>query len=264
MVANTYAAGTVKEDIPNLNKDSTIQEQLLPWTGVIANEANDIEGQNLACSGTYPIGNIYQERQKISKTDISGQIHVSYTPWAETGRDCRASILESRNISCPAYQSGTHSQKRTYIQYYNGSIGSDTGWVTTSNTCNYYYTSTGTEYQYLGCSAGYTGTITQQRTYQNYSDGSRRYYSGWSTISNTCTPNTVCRYNLWGPLTVIQEFKSFIATRYFLQINGENVLSNVTLSQLEAYGVTKGMYRDTNPTGAPDFYEVCGPAYLFN
>lgn len=60
----------------------------------------------------------------------------------------------------------------------------------TSNTCKTVgpvYQSTKTETQSVACpSTQPSGSITQSRTYEVWSDGSAKNYSGWSTISNTC------------------------------------------------------------------------------
>jgi len=177
-----------QENIQELDKDSTYRYDLLPWNSAFADEVNNIQNRTLACAGTYPIGNIYEERIETVKTLINGEPVTTYSPWNEITRDCRTNILETRNVACPANQRGTHSQRRTYVQYYDGRIINDTGWQTTSNNCDYYYVSTGSQTRNVGCPAGYTGAHHQSRTFQNWSNGTIRNDSGWITTSYTCQP----------------------------------------------------------------------------
>ncbi|WP_205885795.1 hypothetical protein [Pseudomonas orientalis] len=51
--------------------------------------------------------------------------------------------------------------------------------------------STGSESRGYSCPAGQTGTITQARTYEVWSDGSVRNYSAWNISGNSCTANPI-------------------------------------------------------------------------
>lgn len=193
MTTTVYAND--RQEKANFNKDSTFKETLLPWNIATSEEFTNIQNRTLTCSGTYPIGNILEQRTETLRTLINGEVVTTYSPWTEITRDCRTNIQENKNVACPANQHGTHSQKRNYVQYYDGRIVNDTGWSTVSNTCNYYLVSNGSETRKVGCPAGQTGAHNQRRTFQNWSDGSKRNYSGWATTSNTCKAAIETRAN---------------------------------------------------------------------
>ncbi|MEL5535026.1 hypothetical protein, partial [Serratia nevei] len=81
---------------------------------------------------------------------------------------------------------GTITQQQTYEVWSDGSRRNDSGWSTTSNTCTAVYSSSGSEARQLNCPAATpSGTWMQRRTYDIYSDGSRRNESAWNDTS-TC------------------------------------------------------------------------------
>lgn len=141
--------------------------------------------QTLSCGAGYT-GAINQSRTK--STAWNGV--VTYGSWSTTSNSCTpippTVTTEYQTLSCGAGYNGTISQQRTKTTTWSGAV-SYGNWITYSSNCTvavtYSYT---TEYQTLSCPSGQTGSISQQRTRTNGSDGSVSY-SGWSTYSNTCT-----------------------------------------------------------------------------
>ena len=156
------------------------------------------ESQTAYCPADRPAGNIQQSRTYELWSDGSRR---NYSGWSETGRTCQAvynsTQTEYRNQSCPATQpQGTINQRRTYEVWSDGSQRNDSGWTTTGNTCTAVYSSSASETRQLACPAATpTGPWTQRRTYDIYSDGSRRNESAW-TDTATCYNRTPVAGNL--------------------------------------------------------------------
>ncbi|MBV7515660.1 tandem-95 repeat protein [Pseudomonas sp. PDM25] len=93
---------------------------------------------------------------------------------------------ETQWLTCPATTpAGSINQTRTYEVWSDGSLRNYSGW-TVNNACYAVYQSTQTETQWLTCPANTpSGSINQTRTYQVWSDGSLRNYSGF-TVNNSC------------------------------------------------------------------------------
>lgn len=119
--------------------------------------------------------------------DGAGGFVKSYSTWERESGECHRNYDLTRNTrGCPANQQGEIIDRHRYTILDDDSIINDTGWVEISNTCAYYFVSNGTETQVRGCPAGMIGQYTDQRSFQNWSDGSRRNHTAWVLIGNTC------------------------------------------------------------------------------
>lgn len=108
----------------------------------------------------------------------------------------------SQTDACASNQTGvgtTRYYRRNYDVWSDGSRRNHTAWElyqSVAASCAYYYVRTVTEYRtedydrdYCGDNGGW-GTYTDKRTYQLWSDGSKRNYSGWTRYSSNgkCYP----------------------------------------------------------------------------
>jgi len=171
-----------------------IHNGIITWEAKINGQA--VDGNNFANDRTWESGN-----RRYAKGNV-----VVYVP--NGGKTCRECDpiehyyyqvcytdlvsftgygYEDSTNYCPAAQpSGSIYVQRRYEQWSDGSRRNYTDWYETSRTCQAIYNSTQTEYRNQNCPASQPqGTITQQQTYEVWSDGSRR--NDWSTTSNTCT-----------------------------------------------------------------------------
>lgn len=161
-------------------------------------QSTQSETQQANCPATQPSGSITQQRTYEVWSDGSRR---NYSGWNEIGRNCQAvynsTQTESRNQDCPATQpQGTIIQQQTYEVWSDGSRRNDSGWRTTGNTCTAIYSSKGSESRQLSCPAATpSGTWTQSRSYDVYTDGSHRNESAWSDTS-TCYNRTPVAGNL--------------------------------------------------------------------
>ena len=146
------------------------------------------ETQQLSCQSQYGVpaagmtyvgGPIVQKRTQTSPG--------VWTAWAYQSGQCLRRTEEFRNdTNCPGGQTGVMVQKRVYDLKDDNSVANDTGWVTQSQTCAVYFVNAASETQSISCPGGQTGTIIQSRTYDLWSDGSKRNYSPWAATTNTC------------------------------------------------------------------------------
>nr|WP_269216829.1 tandem-95 repeat protein [Pseudomonas sp. PLB05] len=161
-------------------------------------QSTQSETQQANCPATHPNGSITQQRTFEVWSDGSRR---NYSGWSEIGRNCQAvynsTQTESRNQDCPATQpQGTITQQQTYEVWSDGSRRNYSGWRTTSNTCTAIYSSKGSESRQLSCPAATpSGTWTQSRSYDLYTDGSHRNESAWGDTS-TCYNRTPVAGNL--------------------------------------------------------------------
>jgi len=146
--------------------------------------------------------------------------YQQYTAWTKESGECYRNYQASRTVTstaCPPNQSGviTYYQQRNWTLNDAGATTSDTGYVnkSSSSTCNYYFTGS---YGYDTSNSGACGTAIQQRSYQIWSDGSRRNYSGWYVIGY----NAACVY--------------YVRTET-LQQNGPNLCTGYDQSGTEYY-----------------------------
>lgn len=119
-------------------------------------------------------------------------------PVAPAGPSFVENRTESQNLACPASApNGTWVQSRTYEFWSDGSARNHSGWVNTVYTCSAAIQSYQSENRNLNCPATTpSGTWTQRRTYEIWSDGSARNYSDWTNVVYTCsaTGSTVTQY----------------------------------------------------------------------
>lgn len=129
------------------------------------------------------------ERRRYKVTD-SDEI-IEDTGWVETARTCAfymlESLLETRTQECAANQTGLITEQRSYEAWSDGTSRNHGNWYTVSNTCSFFLVSTATEYENASCPANMQGSITRQRTYEMWSDGSPRNYSAWVESANSCS-----------------------------------------------------------------------------
>lgn len=116
--------------------------------------------------------------------------------WRETSRNCVnngptvvGTMTETQYLACPSNQpSGTWMQTRTYQLWSDGSHRNVSGWSDSTKSCTAIKQSIGTETQNMTCPAAQpSGIWTQKRTYEQWSDGSKKNYSSWSDFTKTCT-----------------------------------------------------------------------------
>ncbi len=122
-------------------------------------------------------------------TQIRTQTDTGWSDWsvATTSLPCTRTFTQKQtNATCPAGQSGAVTQERIYTLNDAGVTTSDTGWVVIASTCEYYNTGAQTETQTVACPSGESGSIIYARTYDLWSDNSKRNYSAWGVQSNTC------------------------------------------------------------------------------
>jgi hypothetical protein len=129
----------------------------------------------------------------------------NYTDWAltqTTAATCAyyyvstQTAYSSSTDACPSNQTGTgatHYYSQTYDLWSDGSKRNYSAWTqyqVSASSCTYYYVSTQTEYtsSFSPCEPGMNGngvTTNYSRTYQLWSDGSKRNYSGWTFTGST-------------------------------------------------------------------------------
>ena len=125
----------------------------------------------------------------------------NYSAWFVAGNSCVALGVASPTLvkyvtetqtqnDCASGQAGSNTYQRQYALYSDGNHYSYTNWAVVSSTCAYQYISTQTENSSRNCSdanPAWTGPIWTQRTYEVWSDGSYRNYSGWYDTGNACS-----------------------------------------------------------------------------
>jgi hypothetical protein len=147
---------------------------------------NSYETKTSACPTTQPSGVINLRRDFEVWSDGSKR---NYSAWYETSRSCTAVMsstqTETRALTCPSTKpSGTWTQKRTYDLWTDGSKKNYSAWTDVTNTCSAIKQSTQTETRSLACPAATpTGTWTQKRTYEIWSDGTTKNYGAWTDVT---------------------------------------------------------------------------------
>ncbi|WP_341829523.1 tandem-95 repeat protein [Stutzerimonas stutzeri] len=93
--------------------------------------------------------------------------------------------FETRNDACPAsHPSGTVSMRRDFEVWSDGSSRNYSSWYETGRNCTAVKTGTSSESQTLACpDLTPSGTWSQTRTFDTWSDGSKKNYSAWSDTS---------------------------------------------------------------------------------
>lgn len=129
----------------------------------------------------YFVGPYYNTRTN------SFEFQICWTP-IYTGPTYVGQATEDQNLACPPAQpSGSIVQRRTYDLYSDGSRQNVSAWNTIVNSCVAVKNQTNTVSRVNGCPAGQIGSITQLQTYDVWSDGTTRNYSGWYVSNNTCS-----------------------------------------------------------------------------
>lgn len=96
------------------------------------------------------------------------------------------------SYTCPAQRpQGHYVQERFYDLWSDGSKKNTTAWAVIEDHCQAIFKETLTESRSNSCPAGQTGTITQARTYDVWTDGSIKNYSSWKVSGNTCVANPI-------------------------------------------------------------------------
>jgi len=153
--------------------------------------------------------------------------------------------------------------RRDFEVWSDGSYRNYSAWYETSRTCTAVKNRTETEYQTLACpSATPSGTWKQSRTYDLWTDGSKKNYSAWTDVS-TCYNQapTVNNRTLTiaedtsGTLTLTasDDHSSFVFEIVGSPANGSASISGSTLTFTPApdwNGTTTLTYRAKDPAGA--------------
>ena len=101
-----------------------------------------------------------------------------------------------KTVACPAGQTGSITYDCSWLSDAGNNcldkyFPSQGNWRTAKITksCKVVapvYQSTQTENRTVACAVGETGSTQQKQTYEIWSDGSKRNYSGWVNVSSTC------------------------------------------------------------------------------
>jgi len=164
------------------------------WTDVTktcaaVKSSTETETQSLSCPSTHPSGTWTQSRTYDLWSDGSKK---NYSAWTDVTKTCAAvkssTQTETQSLSCPSsHPSGTWTQSRTYDLWSDGSKKNYSAWTDVTKTCAAIKSSTQTETQSLSCPSTHpSGTWTQSRTYDLWSDGERKNHSAWTDVTKTC------------------------------------------------------------------------------
>lgn len=132
----------------------------------------------------------------IRKILLAGLILCGYQYAYADGGTWRTTC--KKNVECPAGQTGYITLSTTFSN--SGGMKCDNRNIywgnakQTANTCvnsTPIYKSTQTENRANACFTGQVGQITQTRTYEIWSDDSKRNYAAWGVSSNTCAYNGI-------------------------------------------------------------------------
>lgn len=129
-------------------------------------------------------------RYSIGKNRVFKEIsHGEYQNLNEICYEVLTSFVrteyENSTYSCPAtHPSGVINVRRSYDLWSDGSRRNYSEWSETSRTCAAVKTGTSSESQTLACpDLTPSGTWSQTRTFDTWSDGSKKNYSAWSDTS---------------------------------------------------------------------------------
>lgn len=177
------------------------------------------QNQQVPC----PVGQVGSLTQERSGACTGPNNSIVYTPWTTTNDTCQAGIVAPptvtppaapdncvistfiNTVACPAGQTGNITQTRQL----DTCAGTYTPWVTTSSSCMFGTAATctpATATQTIACPAGQGGQIQQTQSSNCPSPTSVPTWSGWTTISSTCTAacvasGTCCTVRREGPQT---------------------------------------------------------------
>ncbi|WP_147478593.1 hypothetical protein [Pseudomonas amygdali] len=141
-----------------------------------------------SCPPTQPQGIINTQQRYEVWSDGSTR---NPSGWYETSRSCTAIFSHygytNSTQTCPATQpQGVINIQQRYEVWSDGSTRNASGWSEKSRTCVAIKSRTQTDSRSYSCPASQSGSITQSRTYDVWSDGTTKNYSAWVVSSNTC------------------------------------------------------------------------------
>lgn len=94
---------------------------------------------------------------------------------------------ETQNLPCPSAQpSGVWAQSRTYDLWSDDSKKNISPWTDVTKTCTAIRQSNQTESRTVSCAIGEIGSVKETQTYEVWTDGSIKNYSGWVVSSKNC------------------------------------------------------------------------------
>lgn len=132
----------------------------------------------------------------IRKILLAGLVLCSYQYAYADGGTWRTTC--TKNVACPAGQTGYITLSTTFSNQQGSKCDSPSiYWGSakqTANTCvnsTPVYKSTETENRSNACFTGQFGQIMQTRTYELWSDGSKKNYTAWKVGNNTCAYNGI-------------------------------------------------------------------------
>lgn len=151
-------------------------------------QSTQTETQNLQCPATQPGGVWTQSRTYELWSDGS---HRNPSGWADVTKTCVAAPVgrgtDTQSLNCPASTpKGIWTQKRTYDLWSDGTKTNFSPWVDSAKTCAAGIQSRETESRTVSCAVGEIGSVKETQTYEVWTDGSIKNYSGWVVSSKNC------------------------------------------------------------------------------
>ena len=151
-------------------------------------QSTQIETQNLQCPASQPGGVWAQSRTYELWSDGS---HRNPSAWSDVTKTCAATPVgrgtEAQSLTCPASQpKGIWTQTRTFDLWSDGNKTNFSPWVDSAKTCAAGIQSTQTESRVVSCAIGEIGSVKETQTYEVWTDGTKRNYSGWKVSSSNC------------------------------------------------------------------------------
>jgi len=221
------------------------------------------EPRTLACPSNMQ-GSITEQRSYEIWSDGSFRNHG---PWNEVENTCSYYMVstgtETQTLACPSNMQGQHIQTRTYEDWSDGTKRNYSGWTNQTYTCNYYRVSTEYETSSASCPSGQTGTRTLRRSYELWSDGSKRNYSAYSEISNTCKAAKVCKYVKNN--TYVLNY-SYNVDKYYYFYVGRKLVGKTTAKTYGNYSIGALDHSEGIGTGGDSgdytirrYSQICGP-----
>lgn len=117
--------------------------------------------------------------------------------WMEVSNTCAPTCTtaepaaELRTVSCPAGQTGSTTERRTYAAAPHPTCWQPGPWTPVSSTCaSTCLAQPGTETRTVSCPAGWTGSRTERRTYTAAAFPTCWTAGPWTVLADTCAPPT--------------------------------------------------------------------------
>jgi hypothetical protein len=129
-----------------------------------------------------------------SRSYTSAPHPTCWTPgaWTQTSNSCvnacpTQPATETRTVACPSGQTGTITESRSYVSAPAPTCWTAGTWQPTSNTCVAACPRKPLdETRTVSCPAGFTGTITESRTYTSAPSPTCWTAGAWTQTSSTC------------------------------------------------------------------------------